>query len=192
LRYVSEEAQVLADYQTLPQWLKIVREMSHCSARDAKQQILDGLKDRKFAWRWKDTDYGADCRPWRATTVTSDWINWRQGKIYCDYGLTDEGRKLGLARWRTLLLRPKMGNVFKEMLTAFQEKRAQVVASTPSRGLLDGVKDVRGKLGTPGRDVSWKTYYKRVREVCGVTAKTRGYSDRNIERAYQRIREPKQ
>jgi hypothetical protein len=192
MRYVSEQARVLAHYRTLPQWLKIIRAISHCSARDAKQQILDGLKDGKFAFRWKETDAhrAGGCRPWKDATVTSEWINWRNGKIYCDQGLTDENRAAGLARWLTLLLAPRMATVFWEMFAALQSESPPEVRLAPklSPTLLGAIRTIQVELGDPGTDVRWKTFNDRVRAICYATAQTRGFSDRNIERAVRSIR----
>jgi hypothetical protein len=192
MRYVSEQARALAHYRTLPQWLKIVRAMSHCSSRDAKQQILDGLKDRKFGCRWKEThaDRAGDHPPWRDATVTSEWINWRNGKIYCDQRLTDEALAAGWARWLTPLLTPIMATVFWEMLAKFQAEPAQVAPfeSAPSTARSEGIRKVKSELGIPGKDIPWKTFNDRVREFYHVTAQTRGFGDRSIERSVQSIR----
>jgi hypothetical protein len=123
MRYVPQQDRVRAHYRTLPEWVKIVRTVSRCALRDARKQIHSGINDRQFALRWGDD---LKEQPPRGLWPSAQ-INWRGGKIFDDYGLTDAGRAAGAARWRVLLLAPRIGTVFEKMLATFQQEPAHVV-----------------------------------------------------------------
>jgi hypothetical protein len=54
--------------------------------------------------------------------------------------------------------------------------------------LRKAVQDALSTLGMPGKTLQWKTFCDDVRSACRVTMKTRGYSDKSIQRAVTTVK----
>jgi hypothetical protein len=166
MEYLSEKARWRAHYRTLREWVGLVRRASACSAKRAQQQISDGLFDGKFAARWEDQGKGAlrdpadpDLPPQKGAFWRSAQINWRTGKVYDDWGVTEEGRALGAAYWRRLLLTPKGDSVFEKILRSSIPSKTEEI-STPNvvqlhpqseAGVAISAKADPARQGHPGR-----------------------------------------
>jgi hypothetical protein len=134
MQYTSEEARLRARYHTFREWVGLIRRASNCSAKRAQRQIVEGLSDGKFAVRWEDQGksavrdpYDPDLPPPSGAFWRNAQIDRRSGKVFDDWGVTGEGRATGLAYWRTLLLAPKGGTVFEQILrspSAFKDDRS--------------------------------------------------------------------
>jgi hypothetical protein len=139
MEYISEQARWRAFYRTLPQWVAMVSQASACSTRNARLQIVDGLFDGRFAVRWADQGKipfldpnDRDRPPPKGNFWRKAQINWRAGKVLDDWGMSDEGRAGGLARWRVVLLVPRGPSVFEDIWRSSRPFAISAAAATPS------------------------------------------------------------
>jgi hypothetical protein len=120
MEYISKEARWRAHYRTLPEWVRLIRQASNCSAKTARRQILDGLFDGQFAPSWSDQSnapfrhdpYDPDLLPREGNFWRKSQINWHNGKVFD--GWREE--EVGPECWRVLLLAPTLGTVFERIL----------------------------------------------------------------------------
>jgi hypothetical protein len=92
--------------------------------------------------------------------------NWLSVRIYRD--IEEEAKRMGKAR-------------------SERKTRYTVEAATPEEPFVNSrlraaVQSALQTFGTPGRTVQWKPFCDRIRAECQVTAQTRGYGDRSIQR----------
>jgi hypothetical protein len=77
--------------------------------------------------------------------------------------------------------------ILRAMRVEFAEKQAPGPQSSAKPALRGSIQSLIEQHGCPGKSVQWARFCDLVRTQCGVTAKTRGYGDKSIERAVRAL-----
>jgi hypothetical protein len=110
--------------QASAQWMPVNSALEHIqkfegSFAEAKRQLFNAIADGELPFRWADSaipriPWGAASPlsfvPWSSTIPDRPSSSWNDaqfrpdngGEVFCDEGLTDEGKDRGLARFRPL------------------------------------------------------------------------------------------
>lgn len=166
------------DERSLTEVLAFIVQEDGCSRIQAWDQFRQMVR---HIGRWLWSAFWADRHP---LENVGPFGGWEDAILEDDDRVRFPGyppRRIKIVLWSHFLLMWR----HHQPPSAPQAESAKVVrlAATPSPTLVEAIQQAQDELGIPGSATRWNTFNDRVRKICGVTPQTRGFSDRNIERA---------